>query len=67
MKNLVNDKGLIVGLIMGLIGGIMGNLFVTSLYRLIDNKSNGYDLATVIVGLIAYIIIVGLLLRALKK
>ena len=42
MKNLSKDKGFIIGLIIGLLGGVMGNIFVTSMYRVIDNVQNGH-------------------------
>jgi len=67
MKKLVKDKGLILGLIIGLVGGVMGNLFVASIYRMIDKVPAGHNVLTFFIGLIAYIVIIWLLFRALKK
>lgn len=57
----IKDRGLIIGLIIGIFGGVMGNIWVASMYRMIDNFRMP-DLLTFIVGLIAFAIITCVLL-----
>lgn len=46
---------------MGLAGGIFGNVWVTSLYRMIDGGYRGNNVLVFIVGLIGFSIIMILL------
>ncbi len=66
MKNLKNNKGLIIGLIIGLAGGVTGNILVTSMYRAIDKNPIGFNWLTFAVSAIFFGIIIKLLFKNLK-
>jgi len=55
------------GIIIGLAGGVFGNIFVTSMYRIIDGNTEGHNVLTFLVGLIFFIIIMAILFYKLDR
>ena len=68
MLRLTKDSGknLLLGILLGLFLGILGNLFVTSLYRLI-NPGIIQNVVTVVVSVGLIVIISSLVFSILKK
>lgn len=56
-----------IGILVGLCGGILGDLFVTSLYRIIDKTPGGYNELTFVIALISLITVIWLSLRIWKN
>ncbi len=63
----MNYKYFIAGTIIAIAGGIFGNMFVTSMYRVIDGNPRGHNLLTVILGFVGFILIIWIAFNKLKK
>jgi len=66
-KQEINYKYFIAGTIIAIAGGIFGNIFVTSMYRVVDGNPKGYNLLTLIVGFVVFILITWIAFNKLKK
>ena len=66
-KQEISYKYFIEGTIIAIAGGIFGNIFVTSMYRVVDGNPKGYNLLTLIVGFVVFILITWIAFNKLKK
>ena len=63
----MNYKYFIAGTIIAIAGGIFGNIFVTSIFRVVDGNPKGHNLITLIVGFVGFILILLIAFNKLKK
>jgi hypothetical protein len=54
------------GVGLGFLGGIAGNIFVTAMYRVVDNPDSQQDVATFLLGLASLVVILGLAFFMIK-